>query len=78
MAETAAGEHDRGGMEIAAHASTYRAFNTLLHWAALCIAALLSFLTLWLCAHAGFWPGLIVGIVILAIGTWWLRRPKDH
>ena len=78
MAETAAGEHNRGDMEIAGHAATYRAFNNLLHWGALFLAAFLSFWTLWLCAHAGFFPSAIVAVVILGLGTWWLRRPKAH
>lgn len=77
MADTAA-DHAHGEMDASAQRSTYRAFNTLLHWAALLLAALLSFLTLWLCAHAGFLTGLVVAIVILVIGTWWLRRPKSH
>jgi hypothetical protein len=74
MAQT--GDYHRGDMPVAEQASTYSTFNGMLHWCAAGVAALVAFLTIWLCAHAGFLPALIVAIVILAVAGFMSRKPK--
>ena len=73
MAQT--GEYHRGNMPVTDQRSTYTLFNQLVHWCSAGIAALLAFLTIWLCAHAGFLTGLIVAVVIMAAAAFMNRKP---
>jgi cytochrome c oxidase subunit IV len=71
-------EYHRGEMKVDEHLSMYHLFNTLVHWGSLFLATVLSFLVLYLCAHAGLLPSAIVAVIVAAAGTFWLRRPKAH
>ena len=71
-------EYNRGDMDVSMQQSMYHRFNGLLHWAALLIATGLTFFVLWLCAHAGFLPSLIVAAVIIGLGGFWLTRSKSN
>ena len=67
----------RGQMEVADQRSTYSRFNSLVHWCSTFIAALVAFLTLWLCAHIALLGALIVAAVIIAGGVW-MNRSTGH
>ena len=66
--------YHRGDMPVAGQKSTYSLFNSLVHWCGMGIAALVAFLTIWLCAHAGFFPALIVAAVIMGVAVFLARR----
>ena len=66
-------DYNRGGMDVSMQTSMYHRFNFLLHWGALLLATGLSFFVLWLCAHAGFLPSLIVAVIVFGLGSFWLR-----
>jgi hypothetical protein len=63
--------------ELVAHERTYKAFNILLRWCMTLLGASLSFLTLWLATAAGFIGGLVVGIIVLALGYSFLVRHES-
>jgi hypothetical protein len=73
MSEPAADFHP-GDQDIKAHLATYSLFNSLMHWGALCIAAILVALVLWFCVPSGFVAGFIAGIIILGVGSFVLTR----
>jgi energy-converting hydrogenase Eha subunit B len=73
MAQT--GEYHHGEMSVADQRSTYTLFNAMLHWCGAGIAALVAFLTIWLCAHAGFITGAVVAVVIMAVAFLAARKP---
>jgi pimeloyl-ACP methyl ester carboxylesterase len=50
----------------------YRRFLNMAKWAALNLAVIILVLTLWFCAGAGFFGGLIPGLIIAALGGWFL------
>ena len=76
MAE-AASEYHHGQQSAAQHVATYRMFMNLAKWSALHVAVLILVLTLWFCADVSFLPGLVAGVVVLALGIWFLRaKPK--
>jgi len=69
-------DYHRGEMDVSAQASTYRLFMGLTKWGSLHIAVILVFLTLWFCAHAGFFRSLIAALVLMVIGIVALRNRK--
>ncbi len=79
MADASADYH-RGDQNIKAQAGTYAAFGALTKYGALTVATLVLMLTLWFCLDAGFFGGLIPGVVLAALGVFFLRsRPaQDH
>lgn len=70
-AETAAHEH--GQMNVAEHTATFRSVMGLFKWGSLWTAALLILLTMWFCTPAGFFPALVVTVIVLVIGGVFLR-----
>ena len=70
-------DYNRGEMEVVAQRSMYTRFNSLIHWCSTFIAALVAFLTLWLCAHFAFIGALVVAVVIIAVGVW-MNRNTGH
>lgn len=71
-------EYRRGDMNVGMQQSMYHRFNFLLHWGALLIATVLSFFVLWLCAHTGFLPALIVAVIVFGAGSVMLRGSKSN
>lgn len=61
-------------MEITEQVSTYRAFNGMAKWGSLAVAALVLFLVLCFCTHAGFWPAAIVSLLLVGAGILGLRK----
>ena len=72
MAE-AVQEYHSGQQEISEQIATFHLVGGLLKWGSLAVAVLLSMLVLWFCTSAGFFAGLITGLVILAVGIYFLR-----
>ena len=64
--------------EIAAHAAAYHKFTLLVKWVMVLAASMISFLAVWFAADAGFIAGLIVGLVVFALGTFALRHGWAH
>jgi energy-converting hydrogenase Eha subunit B len=50
----------------------------LTKWGALAIAAVLAFLTIWFMPGGNFFAGLIVAVVMIAVGVLALREKKTH
>ena len=73
MAQT--GDYHRGEMPVDGQKSTYMLFNGMVHWCGLGVAALVAFLVIWLCAHAGFFPALLVAAVIMGVAVFLNRKP---
>lgn len=71
-------DYHRGEMDIREQANTFHAFNAWTKWGSLALAVVLLTLTLWFATDAGFFGGLIVGVVVLAIGIWVLREKPKH
>ena len=69
-------DYHRGDMDIREQANTFHAFGALTKWLSLATAVILLTLTLWFATDAGFFGGLITGVVVLAIGIWVLRERK--
>jgi hypothetical protein len=74
MSESAADFHP-GDQDIKANLATYSLFNSLMHWGALVIAAILVALVMWFCVPSGFITGIFAGLVILGVGSYVLTRP---
>lgn len=72
-----ASEYHRGEMDISEQAATFDAVMGMTKWGSLAIAAALLTLTLWFCTPAGFFGGLIPGVVLTAAGIVFLRDKKD-
>lgn len=71
-----ASDHHRGEMDIHEQTATYHAFGALTKWGSLAMAVGILVLTLWFCTDAGFFGGLIPGVVLLVVGVLLLREKK--
>ena len=71
-------DYNRGDMDVSMQTSMYHRFNGLLHWGALLIATGLTFFVLWLCAHAGFLPSLIMAAIVIGLGSLMLRGSNSN
>lgn len=71
-----ASEYHRGEMDISEQTSTYHAVMGLTKWGSLAIATAILMLTLWFCTPAGFFGGLIPGVVLAVLGVALLREKK--
>ncbi len=67
-------EYHKGEMEIADQAATFHGFVGMTKWCSLALATSLLFLTVWLCAHAGFMRAAIAAIVVLVLGILLLKE----
>lgn len=63
--------------EVVTHERTYKAFNLLLRWHIVILGDLILSLTLWFVTPAGFWGALVVGLVVFALGYWFLIRHEE-
>jgi thiamine transporter ThiT len=76
----AAADYHHGDQDISEQVASYRAFGALSKYGSLVIGVLVLMLSLWFCVGAGFLGGLIPGLVLLALGLFFLRsKPaQDH
>ena len=71
-------DYQRGAMDIAEQSATYNLVMGMTKWGSLYISAILLMLVLWFCVPtAGFFPGAIAAVAMIAIGTLVLRDKKD-
>ena len=71
-------DYQRGAMDIAEQSATFNLVMGMTKWGSLYISALLLMLVLWFCVPtAGFLPGAIAAVVMIAAGTFVLRDKKD-
>jgi hypothetical protein len=78
MAGTASDYH-RGDQDIHAQQETFHAVMVATKWSIVALAAGVTFLTLWFCTAAGFFPALVTGLIIVVVGIIALReRPSAH
>ena len=70
-------EYHSGDQDIREQVSTFEAFGKMVKWGSLAIAALILALVLWFCVPAGFFTGLVAGIVLAAVGIFFLREKPD-
>jgi thiamine transporter ThiT len=76
MAE-AAHEYHTGDQDISEQVATFSLVGGMLKWGSLGIAVTLIMLVLWFCTNAGFFSGLITGVILLAVGIYFLRSKPD-
>ena len=69
----AARQYHHGDQDITEQQATFSLFGKMIKWGSLAVATLLVMLVLWFCVGAGFLPGLISGVVVLALGIYFLR-----
>ena len=78
MGETS-GDYHRGEMDIHEQVSTYKAFLALSKWFSLALAVFLVWAVLFFVAAVGFIGASATGVVILALGIFFLRsKPQPH
>ena len=70
-------EYHSGDQDIREQVSTFEAFGKMVKWGCLALAALLLMLVLWFCTGSGFFGGLIPGVVLVAVGIFFLREKPD-
>ena len=64
--------------EFAVHAATFHHFMLGVKWAAIHLAAILVFLVTAFATSAGFFAGLVAGIVVLGIGIYAMNHGLNH
>jgi hypothetical protein len=65
-------------MDIHEQAATYARVMGMTKWGALAVGALVLCLTLWFCTDAGFMGAAITGVVVVALGVFFLRGSEEH
>jgi len=73
-----ASEYHRGEMDIHEQVATSHLVMNITKWGSLLIAAFLLTSVLWFCTGAGFVAGVISGLVVLGLGSIFLRRCGGH
>ena len=71
-------DYVRGSMEISEQQSTFDLFVNLAKYGSLILAAVLVFLTLWFQPGGSLIAGVIVAVVMLVAGFWYLGQKKAH
>jgi hypothetical protein len=66
-------EYHSGDQQIDEQVATFSAFGKMIKWGSLVIASGLVALVLWFCVNAGFVAGFGAGVVLLALGIYFLR-----
>jgi hypothetical protein len=70
-------DYHSGDQEIDEQVATFDAFGKMIKWGSLAIAVLLVMLVMWFCVPTGFFTGLGAGIVLAAVGIFFLREKPD-
>ncbi len=77
MSEQDVGRLDQAS-DFTTHATTYHRFMVGVKWALIHLAAVISFLTVWFAANAGFIAGLAVGLVVFFAGVYAMQHGLAH
>jgi hypothetical protein len=68
-------DYQRGAMNIAEQTATFQLVMGMTKWGSLYIASFLLMLVLWFCVPAaGFVTGVIAAVVMIVLGTLFLRE----
>ena len=71
-------DHHPGDQDISEQLATFSLFGKLMKWGGLSIVVLVLMLTLWFCVGAGFWAGAVAGVIVAAVGVYFLRSPPGE
>ena len=66
-------EYHHGEMNAATQVADYKVFLNFAKWISLVLASLILMLVLWFCVGAGFFGGLIPGLIVLGLGIFVMR-----
>ena len=66
-------DYSQGDMDIAEQVATFTMVGKMIKWGSLAVAVLLVMLVLWFCVQAGFIAGAVAGILLAAVGVYFLR-----
>ena len=66
-------DYNSGDQDITEQLSTFSLFGKMMKWGSLAVAVLVVMLVLWFCVQAGFIAGAAAGIVLAAVGIYFLR-----
>ena len=70
-------DYHPGDQDITEQLATFSAVGVMIKWGSLAVAVLMTMLVLWFCVQAGFFTGFFAGVVLLALGVFFLRaRPQ--
>jgi thiamine transporter ThiT len=75
--DASSSDYHHGDQDPSAQVATFHAFVGLTKWGSLAISVAILMLSLWFCTGAGFFAGLISGIVLLALGIIFLRSKSS-
>ena len=71
--DVAHSDYHHGDQDVSEQTATYRRFGTLTKWFCLYLASFLFTCVLWFCVGAPFIGGLVPGLILLAVGIFFLR-----
>ena len=71
-------EYHRGDMDIHEQVATFHLVMGITKWGSLILASGILALVLWFCTGAGFVAGAISGLVVLILGSIFLRSGGGH
>ena len=66
-------DYAQGDQNITEQLATFSLFGKMMKWGSLSVAVLLIMLVLWFCVGAGFFAGLVAGVVLAVVGVYFLR-----
>jgi hypothetical protein len=66
-------DYTQGDMDITEQLATFGMVGKMIKWGSLAVAVLLVMLVLWFCVQAGFVAGVGAGVVLAAVGVFFLR-----
>lgn len=70
-------EYHPGDMPIEEQKATFTGVVGMFKWGSLFTAAALILLTMWFCTPAGFFPALVVAVIVLVLGVVFLRTKPE-
>ena len=69
----AAHDYTQGDMDITEQLATFSLVGKMIKWGSLAVAVLVLMLVLWFCVQAGFLAGAAAGVILAAVGVFFLR-----
>jgi hypothetical protein len=73
-----ASEYHHGDQDISEQVTTFHLVMGITKWGSLILASGILALVLWFCTGAGFLAGAISGLVVLVLGSIFLRSGGGH
>ena len=66
-------EFHHGEMNASTQVADYKVFLNFAKWSSLGLAVVILMLVMWFCIGAGFFSGLVPGLILLALGIFMMR-----